>query len=287
MRNWFFASLVAAIVGGAAFFFAPNNYVSEVKQPPVVSSPLPKVESVAAASASQSVAQCVNSRPPLLAPETKIHATVAFDEKVKASYRAGLQDQATLLKAAAAGESASAVAMFTLLTLCPPFDTVIGFANGIPEGVSAPDAATCTALRASTDKNPLLGLQAAIRRGSPEAKLVFAKHATQIVKIQEICKSTAPGTDKEQILQDAKQYGEDTARSGLEQAFTFMAYAHQTGMFGKPDLMQSYAYTLALSLSNKSAELSERLDFLDKQLTKPQIDDARSYALGCQAANKL
>lgn len=286
MKNWFFAALVGVMLALGIFFFAANKSDSDIGRQPVSPEPLPKVALVSAASASSSVTQCVDPRPPLLGHETKIHSIAAFDAKVKASYGAGLQSPERILKAAATGDSPSAVALFTLLTLCPPFDTVVGFANGVPDGVLAPGANVCTALRAGSDKNPLVSLQAAIGRGSPEAKLIFAKNASQFVKIQEIYKNAGPGFNSDQILKDAKQYGEDAARSGLEQAFTFMAYAHQTGMFGKPDLMQSYAYTLALSRSNKSAELSDRLDFLDKQLTKPQIDDARLFALGCQVSNK-
>jgi len=191
------------------------------------------------------------------------------------------RDVGVLIQAAKAGDPASAVSLFQLAYSCSPIGKQILLPQLYDESTIDASRARCQSIPDELRMRPLLSLEEAAEKGSPEAQLIYAHNAPNFAKLLIFSDHTDGRRQSEAMMGRAEVYGKSAAKEGLKEAFELMTALYASGMLGSNQVEKGFAYTLALSEHEPSTEVLERIKYLEQNLAKDQFERARILALGC------
>jgi hypothetical protein len=223
---------------------------------------------------------CQSSDTPLFANKP-IKSLGNIEERAQRVLAAGSYNPKNLIENARKGDPISALAVFSLFQSCFPNGEIAMLSDSSERKIGNRALEFCGNFPEHVRSDPLSLLEVAATNGSAEAKLAYAMNAEQITKLAIFHAKTDAPADAVKIMKKAELFGISAASEGVEEAYWFMARAYQMGTFREPDPILAYAYTLPITMMNQSSELTERLDFLDKNLSSTQIRQAQSMAFGC------
>lgn len=213
---------------------------------------------------------------------------VAPDEaKIRARIEATAakkQDLATLARSAKQGDSSAALILFQKVRPCS--ETTQRMDNMEFEVANSAYLSVheCRRLPASFLRNPIEILLPAAETGSIEAKLLIAKNAPTVAAVMAILRN-ASEQERSNLRATAERHGLDAASAGSESAMAWLAHSYLSGTFGQKDAPRAYAIAQALARS-ESAENRHRIGYLHSQLSRAELDTAKSMLTQCSVKSE-
>lgn len=194
------------------------------------------------------------------------------------------QDLATLARSAKQGDSSAALILFQKVRPCS--ETTQRMDNMEFEVANSAYLSVdeCAWLPASLLRNPIEILLPAAETGSIEAKLLIAKNAPTVAAVMAVL-GNASEQERSNLRTIAERHGLDAASAGSESAMAWLAHSYLSGTFGQKDAARAYAIAQALARS-ESAENRHRLGYLHSQLSRAELDTAKSMFTQCKAKSE-
>lgn len=135
-------------------------------------------------------------------------------------------------------------------------------------------------------KNPIVILEKAASGGSNLAKFYYLYAYIN----NHMAYETSIFPETREFAKIAKEkariYGEEASKSGMKEASILMSRVYREGTFGENDNAKSYSY-LIKAQSNNDISLKKYMTYLEKNMSKEEISDAKNYAEGCVSSKSM
>lgn len=190
----------------------------------------------------------------------------------------------TLVRLANQGDESAALVLFQRARPCSKTAQHMDNMEFEVANPSYLSASECTQLPALLLRNPTDILIPSAQAGSTAAKLLISKNAPTVASVMTILGS---GSEQERLnlVMIAEQHGLDAARSGSESAMAWLAHGYLSGTFGRRDAPRAYAIAQA-SAHSGSAENRYRIGYVYSQLSRAELDSAKSLIYQCSVEHK-
>lgn len=129
--------------------------------------------------------------------------------------------------------------------------------------------------------HPIELLERSSKLGSNEAKLMYALNAPLVARNLRDRGDKRSDEAAERILRVGEKLGIEAARAGNGDAYRYMSYASEFGLFGNVNLQLAYSFALPLNILGSNDE-KLRIQEMAKRLSQKQRYDAQEMAYGCK-----
>jgi hypothetical protein len=203
------------------------------------------------------------------------------DDAINLLIDKGYKDLNELIEVARKGNANAAIATFKILASCIPLGSSLASEKG-----DRYLSNNCPNFPQDMIDNRLELLDAAAKEGSSTAQIVFAMNAIPIANYYRSLGTNESVIYASSILKKSQEYGQAAASDGIEEAYSFMSRAYQTGMFGSIDPLLAYAYALPLKQKDQTGQLDSYLKSLKKRLSENDVVKANNLVFGCNFDEK-
>jgi len=217
----------------------------------------------------------------------------SFDEKLQKSKRQTLEDvEVTLARIKTDKDfqdsDFASIALFNQANQCFPLNPTnpVFFAEKLPNSIVSKNP-RCAPLPLSIVRDRFKLIEEEAKKGSAYAKTVYVMNAFIYMQFYKALSTNDSVRYAEAIRVNAKKFGEEAAREGIEEANLAMSHAYLTGVFGQKDLSLAYAYLLPLSKKENSPGFTSGLQKMEMRLSNSEKEKAQKIAFGCNKNHKI
>lgn len=191
----------------------------------------------------------------------------------------------TLVQEVRNGHGISSIAAYQIISSCFSLKQT-SIANEQKAGGALTSTRNgCPSMPGDFVSAPLKILELAAEKGSTEAALAYATNGISFAQYYRNQNASASLANAQEIIDNARKYGDFAARSGMIEALAFMSRAYQVGLFGEKNPTLAYAYFLPLASGKQPNDVVAFAESLRRNLTEMQQAEARAIAFGCAKAS--